>query len=213
MKTYIKDIFFIFDRYLVFSWFWVKISIFIQSSNLQISKKSKYAISKKSKYCNPNIAISKKSKYLDYKIFIFTKISFIMTSKIDPRFFANISTKFLIFANNLYIFAQNCSNFDEQTIFSTLVQELIPSIDINDQSKANYVLYLFDFVFTNCFIEDGSSFIGNDNLSARDDKLVRQSMMLEDLFWAYWDQKFKLMSACNNQRETSGEGTGAQAEL
>jgi hypothetical protein len=51
-----------------------------------------------------------------------------------------------------------------------LLQELIPSIDINDQSKANYVLYLFDFVFTNTFIEDGSSFIGNDNLTARDDK-------------------------------------------
>ena len=38
-----------------------------------------------------------------------------------------------------------------------LLQELIPSIDINDQSKANYVLYLFDFVFTNSFFEDSSS--------------------------------------------------------
>ena len=91
-----------------------------------------------------------------------------------------------------------------------LLQELIPSIDINDQSKANYVLYLFDFVFTNIFMEEASSSIGNDNLSEREDKLVRQSLMLDDLFWAYWDQKLKLISACNHQRETSGEGSSVQ---
>ena len=32
-------------------------------------------------------------------------------------------------------------------------------------------------------------------------------MMLDDLFWAYWDQKLKLIMACNHQRETSGEGS------
>ena len=91
-----------------------------------------------------------------------------------------------------------------------LLQDLIPSIDINDQSKANWVLYLFDYVFTNSFLEDCSSFIGDDGLSDRDDKLVRQSMMIEDLFWSYWEQKLKYISACNSQKETSGEGSQVQ---
>ena len=53
-------------------------------------------------------------------------------------------------------------------------------------------------------------FIGNDGLLPREDKLVRQSMILEELFWSYWDQKLKLISACNHQRETSGDGTARQ---
>ena len=40
--------------------------------------------------------------------------------------------------------------------------------------------------------------------------MVRQSMILEELFWSYWDQKLKLISACNHQRETSGDGTSRQ---
>lgn len=56
----------------------------------------------------------------------------------------------------------------------------------------------------------GSLFIGNDGLLPREDKLVRQSMILEELFWSYWDQKLKLISACNHQRETSGDGTSRQ---
>lgn len=63
----------------------------------------------------------------------------------------------------LNIFSQVCimmgSNVNDEIRLSLvpLLQELIPSIDINDQSKANYVLYLFDFVFTNSFFEDSSS--------------------------------------------------------
>lgn len=91
-----------------------------------------------------------------------------------------------------------------------ILQDLIPSIDINDQGKANWVLYLFDYVFTNSFLEDCSSFIGDDGLSERDDKLIRQSMMVEGLFWQYWDQKLMYISACNSQKETSGEGSQVQ---
>ena len=42
-----------------------------------------------------------------------------------------------------------------------LLQDLIPSININDQSKANYVLYYFEFFFNNVVMEEASSMIGN----------------------------------------------------
>ena len=45
-----------------------------------------------------------------------------------------------------------------------LLQDLIPSININDQSKANYVLYYFEFFFNNVVMEEASSMIGNKGM-------------------------------------------------
>ena len=88
-----------------------------------------------------------------------------------------------------------------------LLQDLIPSININDQSRAQCVLYYFEFFFSNVWLEEASSFIGNKGLSKRDDALVRQSLMIDHLNSAYWDQKLKLISNCNTQRETAPEGS------
>ena len=53
-----------------------------------------------------------------------------------------------------------------------LLQDLIPSININDQSKANYVLYYFEFFFNNVVMEEASSMIGN------------KGMFFEGVIWA-----------------------------
>jgi len=55
-----------------------------------------------------------------------------------------------------------------------LLQDLIPSININDQSKANYVLYYFEFFFNNVVMEEASSMIGNKGMFFEGERVIER---------------------------------------